>query len=214
VRHRPGYRRGGGGWARRCPGTRRQLTGRSPLGLGAPGGGGGGNGGGERGARLGPPLAVVPVVTGNRAGGRALRASEKGGYPHHGVRAARWGGRPPAITRAVPGARLCTWSTGSLSWRRVEEAEGRPDHQAEVVTERTATSPWPARRETVSSVRKSPTPGRSTLAPNREKKPSAALPQRPRAWDRSWRQTSERRPWPQRFTCDHRRALWTPGSSA
>jgi hypothetical protein len=137
---------------------------------------------------LGPPLAVVPVVTGNRAGGRALRASEKGGYPHHGVRAARWGGRPPAITRAVPGARLCTWSTGSRSWRRVERvvlAEGRPDHQAEVFTERTATSPWPASRETVSRVRKSPTPGRSTLAPNREKKPSAALPQRPRPWDRS-----------------------------
>ena len=102
------------------------------------------------------------------------------------------------MTRAVPGARLCTWSTGRRSWRRVERvvlAEGRPDHQAEALTERTATSPWPASRETVSSVRKSPTPGRSTLAPNREKNPSAAaLPQRPRAWDRSWRQASVNSP--------------------
>jgi hypothetical protein len=126
---------------------------------------------------LGPPLAVVPVVTGDRAGGRALRASEKGGYPHHGVRAASWGGRAPAITRAVPGARLCTWSTGSRSWRRVEVvvlAEGRPDHQAVVLTERTATSPWPASRETVSSVRKSPTPDRSTLTFEKEQTGSLA----------------------------------------
>jgi hypothetical protein len=82
-------------------------------------------------------------------------------------------------------------------------AEGRPDHQAEMLTERTATSVWPAKRETASSVRRSPMPGRRTLAPNREKKPSAAEPHRPRAWDRSWRQASVKSPCPQPFLGDH-----------
>ena len=75
-------------------------------------------------------------------------------------------------------------------------AEGRAAHQADVLTDRTATSVWPAKRETASSVRRSPMPGNRTLAPNREKKPSTAAPHLARAWDRSCRQARVRRPWP------------------
>jgi hypothetical protein len=66
------------------------------------------------------------------------------------------------------------------------------------------TSAWPAKRDTASSVRRSPMPGSRTLAPNREKNPSAAAPHRARAWDRSRRQASVRRPWPQRYPDVHR----------
>jgi hypothetical protein len=78
-------------------------------------------------------------------------------------------------------------------------AEGWPVHHAEVFTERTTTSAWPARRDTASRVLMSPMPGRSTLVPNREKKPSAAGPQRAFAWERSCRHASVSSPWPQRF---------------
>ncbi len=92
------------------------------------------------------------------------------------------------MTMPAPAGRLWAWSTGSRACRRgayVVLAEGRVDHQAEVFTERTATSPWPASRDTASRVRISPMPGSSTLVPNREKKPSAEGPQRFLAWDRS-----------------------------
>ena len=41
----------------------------------------------------------------------------------------------------------------------------------------------------------SPIPGNTTLAPKSEKKPSAAIPQRARACDRSWRHAIATSPW-------------------
>jgi hypothetical protein len=82
-------------------------------------------------------------------------------------------------------------------------AEGRPDHHADRLTERARTSTCPASRETASRVFMSPIPGSSTLVPKREKKPSAAWPQRPLAWERSCRQARVKSPWPQGFPGDH-----------
>jgi hypothetical protein len=61
-------------------------------------------------------------------------------------------------------------------------------------TDLVSTSTSPASSEIASSVLVSPIPASTTLAPKSEKKPSAAVPQRARAWDRSCRQAIVTRP--------------------
>jgi hypothetical protein len=80
------------------------------------------------------------------------------------------------MTKAVPVGRRGERGVLAVGWAL---------HQAEEFIERTITSPWPASRDTASRVIMSPMPGRSTFVPNREKKPSAAGPQRALAWERS-----------------------------
>jgi len=68
------------------------------------------------------------------------------------------------------------------------------NRRASLVWETTWRSYSPSIVETASSVAVSAIPGSSSLVPNNVRNPSAALPQRARAWERSCRAASTVRP--------------------
>src|ERR1700688_288624 len=76
------------------------------------------------------------------------------------------------------------WARGP-STTRARAAPTPPGRGTGALTERVRTSSSPASAESASSVRRSPMPGSTTVVPKSDRKPSAAPPHRPRAWERS-----------------------------
>ena len=98
--------------------------------------------------------------------------------------------------RARRGPRRRPAAVGPGSVPTEDDARIKPQRSAVRVIDVEATSCSPASALTSRSVLVSAMPGRTTVVPKRERKPSAAAPQRLRAWERSWRHASTSKPCP------------------